>query len=569
MRKSIIVAALLFIIVILITALALNLNSIVNSNKSYFLDKAEETLGRAISVSDIGISLRGGLGVRLDDFAVSDYPEFSNGNIIEASSVRVNTRIWPLLRRNFLVKSVTLHKPSIRIIRDSAGRLNTINPGTASNQKPGDANSGNKINERGAAALAIAMVNIDDGALYLEDRITDTKTAIKHINSRIEDFDLEKPMNMILRAAFLSEEENLYLRGSFGPLPGGSDVQEIPVDAVFELKRIDFSEIKETFPLPDGIRVLSGTGDLDMRVEGTAGSGKIPPINGRLFSAGGMMNGMEYSDLLAVLAFKGREVVIDSIVFDSLQGSVKSSGNVDFSGRNPRFHLVSRVRDVSVEGAAGVFIKKENSPVKGRISFEIDCTGEGGGWQAIQRSISGSGMSKIYGGSIEGFNIAGVIFNRLSTYPGMSELFSQEIEIRYPEVFKSRNTRFRNWSSDFVIDNGRLKTRNLVLQASDYSLNGRGSIDMNMNLDLNVNFQIGKALSGDLMKKTQIAGYFAGTDGTIVLPLHIGGRPPHVKVSLDEKYLQKVIQKAFLRQGAKKLNTNKLKDIFQINKKNF
>ena len=58
MRKSIIVAALLFIIVIFITALALNLNAIVNINKSYFLDKAEETLGRAVSVSDIGISLR-------------------------------------------------------------------------------------------------------------------------------------------------------------------------------------------------------------------------------------------------------------------------------------------------------------------------------------------------------------------------------------------------------------------------------------------------------------------------------------------------------------------------------
>ena len=54
MRKWIIVSAVLFVFCAIVVLALLNLNSLINRNKDYFLGQAEQALGRKVSVGDVG-----------------------------------------------------------------------------------------------------------------------------------------------------------------------------------------------------------------------------------------------------------------------------------------------------------------------------------------------------------------------------------------------------------------------------------------------------------------------------------------------------------------------------------
>ena len=59
MRKWIIVSAVLFVFCAIVVLALLNLNSLINRNKDYFLTQAEQALRRKVSVGDVGLTLWG------------------------------------------------------------------------------------------------------------------------------------------------------------------------------------------------------------------------------------------------------------------------------------------------------------------------------------------------------------------------------------------------------------------------------------------------------------------------------------------------------------------------------
>ena len=55
----------LLVLVILAGVALVNLNGLINRNKDYLLAQAKEALGRDVKIGDIGVTLWGGIGVRL------------------------------------------------------------------------------------------------------------------------------------------------------------------------------------------------------------------------------------------------------------------------------------------------------------------------------------------------------------------------------------------------------------------------------------------------------------------------------------------------------------------------
>ena len=123
MRKIIVSAVLLSLCLVVVLAL-LNLNSLINRNKDYFLAQAERALGRKVSVGDVGVTLWGGVGLRLSNFTMSDDPSFSSSHFVRAEDLQINVKLLPLLRKDFQVKRLILHRPLIEIIRNREGKYN-------------------------------------------------------------------------------------------------------------------------------------------------------------------------------------------------------------------------------------------------------------------------------------------------------------------------------------------------------------------------------------------------------------------------------------------------------------
>src|SRR5690349_8092556 len=126
MKKWLLIAGAAVLVVIVVAVIALaNLNSLINRHKDYLLARAQESMGRNMSIGEITLTLWGGIGVRLKQFMLADDAAFSKDPFVRAEDLQVNMKLVPLLlRRELEIRNMVLHKPVINVIRDKSGRFN-------------------------------------------------------------------------------------------------------------------------------------------------------------------------------------------------------------------------------------------------------------------------------------------------------------------------------------------------------------------------------------------------------------------------------------------------------------
>lgn len=272
MRKRLLITGgVLAVVVVAFVVVFANLERIVNKNKDFFLSRAEDALGRKVSIENIGLTLRGGIGVRLDNFAIADDPAYSSEPVISAEALQVNAKFLPLLKKRFEVKNVVLRRPLIRVIRDESGLLNTSTFGAAPQTTDDGASSPDAKASGAAAPFVVSLVNIDGGTLIFIDKQNSVNLELTEIESRVEDLDLEKPIAVSVRAAFLSEKPNIELSGRFGPL--ADQINDLSVESSLKIDPIDIGGLLEALPslraaVPAGLD-LAGPLTLEIDAQGT------------------------------------------------------------------------------------------------------------------------------------------------------------------------------------------------------------------------------------------------------------------------------------------------------------
>src|SRR5258706_10507037 len=124
MRKWIIAGVVALVLAAGAAPTLINLNSLIARNRDFLIGQAEQALGRKISVDGIEATILSGIGARLTNFAMSDDPSYSTGDFVRAKDLQVRLKFWPLLRKEFQIKTMVLHDPVIQLVRDAGGGFN-------------------------------------------------------------------------------------------------------------------------------------------------------------------------------------------------------------------------------------------------------------------------------------------------------------------------------------------------------------------------------------------------------------------------------------------------------------
>ncbi|MFN8544975.1 MAG: AsmA family protein [Candidatus Binatia bacterium] len=127
---------------------------------------AGHALGRELEADAVGLRLRGGLGVELQNVRIADDPAFGGGEpLLTARRLALQVRLLPLLARRIIVSRVTMESPIVHVIRRADGRLNIESlrpapPRTAARQL---ATMGAAV---AAPAFAVDHLRIRDGTVH-------------------------------------------------------------------------------------------------------------------------------------------------------------------------------------------------------------------------------------------------------------------------------------------------------------------------------------------------------------------------------------------------------------------
>ncbi|MEE9549864.1 MAG: AsmA family protein [Candidatus Binatia bacterium] len=277
MRKWVIAGIVLLFVGAIVALSILNLNSLINRNKDYLVNQAEQALGRKVSVGEVAVSLRNGIGVRLNDFSLSDDTSFSSGDFIRARDLQLNLKLLPLLTKEIQIKRLILHDPVIGIIRDKKGNFNFSSIGKKGKEKERAAAKEDREPSKKKVAplpLLVSLVDISGGDVHYLDRKEGVDLRIKQIDLRVKDLDFDKPFSVNLAAALFSERQNLKVQTRVGPLHPEADFSEVPLEGEINVDPIDFGKLKSAVPkiktmLPKGLDLTGILRIKDTQLKGT------------------------------------------------------------------------------------------------------------------------------------------------------------------------------------------------------------------------------------------------------------------------------------------------------------
>jgi len=117
-------AFVIFVGLIFLIMVAFKLFFPVEKAKAYAIEKAENYLGRDVSIETIDISIWGGLGLKLVDVKVSNPAGFKEDYFLKTDNVDVKMQLWPLLSGDFRVDRFILNNPEIKLHKLSDGTNN-------------------------------------------------------------------------------------------------------------------------------------------------------------------------------------------------------------------------------------------------------------------------------------------------------------------------------------------------------------------------------------------------------------------------------------------------------------
>ncbi|HEY6198347.1 MAG TPA: AsmA family protein [Candidatus Binatia bacterium] len=672
MRKLLIIAAAIIAVMIVVTVLALaNLNSLINGNKDYLLARAQESMGRTMTVGEIGLTLWGGIGVRLKQFSLSDDPVFSSEPFVRAADLQVNMKLLPLLlKRELEIRNMVLHRPVINVLRDKSGQFNFATIGGEKEKKEkAEKEKKERTGERGGPPpLAVSLVDVDDGEIHYKDAAEGVDFHATRVDFKVKDINFERPIDVALEAAVLgAAKQNFRLKGRVGPLGPKANFSDLPVDGDIELDTIALENLEKTLPgvskkLPKDV-ALAGSVGVKSRISGRFAKNVLPDVNGTLnlagisarvpalaepvndinakisFTAktadlpettfkignsrvrlsakaasfsplnlsyrvsspelnladikgpakdrkkpevlknlkgegtllvkngaitsrgtytasGGTIADGDFKNLQTSIAFVDRVATIESFSTDAFSGNVKAKGRYDMREATPRFAATANIKAVDVAALSNAISPSAPKNLRGFLDMDLDVTGAGKNWDAIQDALKGQAKMEVKNGALLDVNLAESVF---SNVPGGVTIVPNDIRKKYPAVFSAKDTEFKQMKGTAVIADGRARTDDLVVSAAEFETLGKGWVGFDRKVDFRALLTFSPQLSQDIVNKAKQAKGFLNDQGQLEMPFTLSGKLPGAKPKPDMNYVTRAMQKSFFGQTFDNLGGKKSK----------
>lgn len=246
-RKRTVFALAAVLSAVLVLAL-LNINLLVRRNKDFLIGRAEQALGRKISVDRIEVTFWP-VGARFANFALADDPGFSTEEFLSAKNLSLELRLLPLFLGKLRPKRLTLESPIISLVRDATGRYNFAS--RALNEKIGRDHAGSRktrpAERQDAQLLWAPSFNISDGTLRFRD-LAGGVLVVSRIDLKVSDFEQDQPFEIELEAAVNAGKPNLHLKGRIGPIAQNRNFHDVPLAGEINASDLDLGKVNKALP---------------------------------------------------------------------------------------------------------------------------------------------------------------------------------------------------------------------------------------------------------------------------------------------------------------------------------
>ncbi|HVM97871.1 MAG TPA: AsmA-like C-terminal region-containing protein [Candidatus Acidoferrales bacterium] len=507
MRKLVIVLGVFIAIVAAgLVTLLLFLNQIVAANHQYIVDRASAAVGRPIAVREIRGSLRGGVGVRLEQVRLGDAPEFGKGDFFSADSLMVHVRLVPLLSGHLEFERIDAERPVVSLIRNRNGEWNYAAFASGGGERSATGSAASPAKRGGPSIPVVMLGNIAQGRILMRDEGASPARTIdvNQVDLALSDLSMTLPTHFALSAAVDAQEPNIRVKG-------------------------------EVRPTPDGPLSLSF-------------SGKVGPF-------GSLAAEVARAELVLT---PGEAIQIVELEAETLGGTLAFQGRYPLQEQGA-LTAVGTLKAADLGQLAEVLAEQPQGRVAGSAEFTWNLKGQGASSAALRKSLDGNLKVLASDVRIANYNLLHDVLSRFSGLPGLGMLLSDAVNQKYRHLLSDDSTSFKSLAGTFNVSDQRVRTDDLQVLANDFELQGRGSVDFNQRVDVQTTLLLSQSLSSDIVGGAKEARFLAAKDGRIQLVVRWRGSLSSVRPEPDAATLGGTLQ-GVLSGGAGRQLMDRLKD---------
>ncbi len=259
----------------------------------------------------------------------------------------------------------------------------------------------------------------------------------------------------------------------------------------------------------------------------------------------GKARGVEFTDLKGLVRFEKGNLHLDSVSARMFGGDVAVSGIVKLASPAPDFQVKVAVKDFAAEE-----ILSRKTSLKDYLSGPVSLSGDLGGgmkdFADFTRTATGSGSIKVTGGKIKGVDL-------LATAAGLAGLDAIVPAVRSGTGTPGKGeTRFSDFSADFQVEEGKIRTKTLTILSESMGLAGKAAIGFDRSIDFQGVLRLSREMSQRVRGK---AGKFlVAEDGRVEIPLVMTGPLASPVVAIDSEALAMGVAGKFFRDVANRMS---------------
>jgi hypothetical protein len=251
-------------------------------------------------------------------------------------------------------------------------------------------------------------------------------------------------------------------------------------------------------------------------------------------SSAGRLAGFDFAELDTKLLFRGSRLDIERSRLELTGGSVEVAGNVTFGppGQSP-FTLDTQLVNLDANELAAVLVDLPRGIISGRISGDVQLTGDSLEWETLKRSLAGKVALEVGAGALEDVNLLERLIGQLVADPGLGSLAAASIRDAAPAALQGTRTAFDRADLALRIANGALEADALELVTGDFAILAAGKLGLDGALSGDGSIRFSEDLSRKIRAKAKKFAPLLGDGEFVALPLLLDGSLTAPRLNAD------------------------------------
>jgi AsmA protein len=270
MKKKILIAIGVVIVVLLVAAIALPALIDVNKFRPTLEAQISTALGRKVSIGNIDLSILSG-GATIHDLSIGEDPAFGKTPFLTAKELSVGVHIFPLIfSKSLEVSSFKIVEPQVTLLRSATGQWNFATLGAGGKNAP--AKAGSSSGE--ATNISVDKISLTNGKVIV-GKANSTAKPHEYDGVEVEASDLsyttQFPFKLSLKAP---GGGTVSLDGKAGPI-NAKDSSLTPMDAKIEVHQLDIATTGFIDPASGLAGIVDFTGTVASNGELASAQGEV------------------------------------------------------------------------------------------------------------------------------------------------------------------------------------------------------------------------------------------------------------------------------------------------------